>query len=226
MTQEGASTMRRTALAAVTAQSDRLANYPSCVVCGSSKLSESGGPGAHGHGVRRARAPLTRVLSQPVAGYASLRGEGSGVRRVRHAGPGSAPFDARGRSKLRRGPLPSDVDGTCLSRVRGGLREEDAGARPLGRARSAGARGRKLRWRFSGRGPAAGLAGRGVDVGDCVARFARSKGLDVHTGHLEERCFPSRRFDAVFIWSCFDQLLSPGSSSTRSTGSSTITAGC
>jgi protein-L-isoaspartate O-methyltransferase len=42
-----------------------------------------------------------------------------------------------------------------------------------------------------------------------VARFARSKGLDVHTGHLEERCFPSRRFDAVFIWSCFDQLPQP-----------------
>lgn len=37
----------------------------------------------------------------------------------------------------------------------------------------------------------------------------RAEGVDVQTGSLEERCFPSRRFDAVFVWSCFDRLPEP-----------------
>jgi SAM-dependent methyltransferase len=49
----------------------------------------------------------------------------------------------------------------------------------------------------------------GVDVGDCVTRFARSKGLEVHTGSLSDVRFPDRSFDAVFVWCCFEQLPHP-----------------
>ena len=71
-----------------------------------------------------------------------------------------------------------------------------------------------------------------LEVGSFVGGFLasarrrgwRAEGVDV--GRLEDRCYPSRRFDAVFVWSCFDQLPQPWSSSTRSIGSSTTTAGC
>jgi SAM-dependent methyltransferase len=49
----------------------------------------------------------------------------------------------------------------------------------------------------------------GVDVGACVTRFARSKGLDVRHARLVEARFPDKSFDAVFVWSCFDQLPRP-----------------
>jgi SAM-dependent methyltransferase len=54
-----------------------------------------------------------------------------------------------------------------------------------------------------------GWQARGIDVGDCVTRFARSKGLDARRGCLDEMRFFDRAFDAVFIWHCFDQLPEP-----------------
>ena len=55
----------------------------------------------------------------------------------------------------------------------------------------------------------AGWRATGVDVGGCVTRFAKSKGLDVRRGQLTDARFPDRSFDAVFVWSCFDQLPRP-----------------
>jgi SAM-dependent methyltransferase len=55
----------------------------------------------------------------------------------------------------------------------------------------------------------AGWRAEGIDVGRCVARFARSKGLEVHIADLTETHFPDRTFDAVFLWDCFDQLPRP-----------------
>ena len=49
----------------------------------------------------------------------------------------------------------------------------------------------------------------GVDVGECVTAFARSKGLDVRHGRLVDARFPEKSFDAVFVWSCFDQFPRP-----------------
>jgi SAM-dependent methyltransferase len=49
----------------------------------------------------------------------------------------------------------------------------------------------------------------GVDVGTCVVDFARLRGLEVTKGTLGDTGFPSRSFDAVFVWSCFDQLAEP-----------------
>ena len=49
----------------------------------------------------------------------------------------------------------------------------------------------------------------GVDVGTCVVDFARVRGLEVTKGTLGDARFPSRSFDAVFVWSCFDQLSEP-----------------
>jgi hypothetical protein len=54
-----------------------------------------------------------------------------------------------------------------------------------------------------------------LEVGSFVGGFLasarrrgwRAEGVDV--GRLEDRCYPSRRFDAVFVWSCFDQLPQP-----------------
>jgi SAM-dependent methyltransferase len=54
-----------------------------------------------------------------------------------------------------------------------------------------------------------GWQARGIDVGDCVTRFARSKGLDVQTGVLADAGFKPRSFDAVFVWFCFEQLHQP-----------------
>lgn len=49
----------------------------------------------------------------------------------------------------------------------------------------------------------------GVDVGERVSSFARSKGLRVQTGTLADAHFPDRTFSAVFVWVCFDQLPDP-----------------
>jgi SAM-dependent methyltransferase len=54
-----------------------------------------------------------------------------------------------------------------------------------------------------------GWQAEGVDVGRCVTRFARSRGLVVHTGGLIEAHLQERSFDAVFVWDCFDQLPRP-----------------
>jgi SAM-dependent methyltransferase len=55
----------------------------------------------------------------------------------------------------------------------------------------------------------AGWRATGVDVGECVTRFARSKGLDVRHGRVADARFPDASFDGVFVWSCFDQLPRP-----------------
>jgi SAM-dependent methyltransferase len=54
-----------------------------------------------------------------------------------------------------------------------------------------------------------GWRAQGVDVGECVTEFARDKGHDVRTGRLVDTAFSDRSFDAVFVWSCFDQLPEP-----------------
>lgn len=56
---------------------------------------------------------------------------------------------------------------------------------------------REVGWRFQG-----------VDVNEGTNRFARSLGFRVAGGTLEE-LDPGRRFDAVAIWNCFEQLPDP-----------------
>lgn len=62
---------------------------------------------------------------------------------------------------------------------------------------------REVGWRFEG-----------VDVNEVATRFARSRGMRVHLGTIEElagdRAFESR-FRAVAFWNCFDQLADPRS---------------
>lgn len=56
---------------------------------------------------------------------------------------------------------------------------------------------RRYGWRFEG-----------VDVNEGASRFARSRGLAVTIGTIDD--VPStRRFDAVAIWNCLDQLPDP-----------------
>jgi SAM-dependent methyltransferase len=54
-----------------------------------------------------------------------------------------------------------------------------------------------------------GWDAQGVDVGECVSNFARSKSLKVFTGTITQAGFPEEFFDAVFVWVCFDQLPDP-----------------
>ncbi len=54
-----------------------------------------------------------------------------------------------------------------------------------------------------------GWKAEGVDPGKDTSRFARSKGFTVHTAQLEECEFGNSRFDAVFIWNCFEQIENP-----------------
>lgn len=56
---------------------------------------------------------------------------------------------------------------------------------------------------------AQGWQAQGIDVGECVVAFSRSKGLDVRHGTLCGTRLPARSFDAVFVWFCFDQLPAP-----------------
>jgi SAM-dependent methyltransferase len=54
-----------------------------------------------------------------------------------------------------------------------------------------------------------GWEAEGVDVGQCVSDFARSRGFNVKTGTLVDAQFPDNSFDAVFIWLCFEMLPDP-----------------
>jgi SAM-dependent methyltransferase len=54
-----------------------------------------------------------------------------------------------------------------------------------------------------------GWRAEGVDVGKDTSRFAKSKGFMVHVAALDEVPFPSKVFDAVFIWNCFEQIENP-----------------
>ena len=56
---------------------------------------------------------------------------------------------------------------------------------------------RERGWRFEG-----------VDVNDAAAAFARDRGHQVTVGTIDA-VPPGRRFDAVTIWSCLDQLADP-----------------
>src|SRR5579875_765998 len=49
----------------------------------------------------------------------------------------------------------------------------------------------------------------GVDIGKDTARFARAKGFIIHNSELPACHFPENRFDAVFIWNCFEQIPDP-----------------
>jgi SAM-dependent methyltransferase len=56
---------------------------------------------------------------------------------------------------------------------------------------------RQSGWRFEG-----------VDINAATVRFARSKGFAVTEGTIDA-ILPTRRFDAVAIWNCLDQLADP-----------------
>jgi hypothetical protein len=45
----------------------------------------------------------------------------------------------------------------------------------------------------------------GIDVGRDTAGFARSKGLVTYRGTLQDCRFPTARFEAVFVWNCFER---------------------
>jgi ubiquinone/menaquinone biosynthesis C-methylase UbiE len=49
----------------------------------------------------------------------------------------------------------------------------------------------------------------GVDIGRDTTEFAAAKGYDVTTERFERLEFPAESFDAVFIWSCFEQMTNP-----------------
>jgi SAM-dependent methyltransferase len=49
----------------------------------------------------------------------------------------------------------------------------------------------------------------GLDVGRDTTAFARSQGLHVLRDTIEDARLPSREFDAVFIWNCFEQIPDP-----------------
>ena len=51
-----------------------------------------------------------------------------------------------------------------------------------------------------------GWSSEGVDVGKDTSRFAQSKGFIVHVAEIHECRFTQAKFDAVFIWNCFDQI--------------------
>lgn len=54
-----------------------------------------------------------------------------------------------------------------------------------------------------------GWRAEGVDVGKDTSRFAKSKGFDVHVCEIVDCHFPDAKFDAVFIWNCFEQIKDP-----------------
>ncbi len=65
---------------------------------------------------------------------------------------------------------------------------------------------REAGWRFEG-----------VDVNPQAARFVRARGFAVRPGSIEE--VPrGRRFDAVAIWNCFEQLPDPGAAARAARG--------
>lgn len=54
-----------------------------------------------------------------------------------------------------------------------------------------------------------GWRAEGVDVGKDTSRFARSKGFTVHGKEIGDCRFEDGRFDAIFIWNCFEQIVDP-----------------
>lgn len=52
----------------------------------------------------------------------------------------------------------------------------------------------------------------GLDVGADTSDFARANGLAVRREMVEDTRLPSRSFDAIFVWNCFEQLTDPGAS--------------
>lgn len=56
---------------------------------------------------------------------------------------------------------------------------------------------RERGWRFEG-----------VDINERATAFARSRGFQVHSGELDDVA-RDRRYDAIAIWNCFDQLAEP-----------------
>jgi SAM-dependent methyltransferase len=54
-----------------------------------------------------------------------------------------------------------------------------------------------------------GWEAEGVDIGEDTSRFARSRGLTVHTCDVSECRFPGESFDAVFVWNCYEQIEDP-----------------
>lgn len=49
----------------------------------------------------------------------------------------------------------------------------------------------------------------GIDIGRDTARFTRELGYEVTTERFERCTFERESFDAVFIWSCFEQMTEP-----------------
>lgn len=55
----------------------------------------------------------------------------------------------------------------------------------------------------------AGWRAIGVDVGEDVVTYARSRGLQVLQGQLPGLALPLASFDALFVWNCLDQVPEP-----------------
>jgi SAM-dependent methyltransferase len=49
-----------------------------------------------------------------------------------------------------------------------------------------------------------------LDVGNDTVQFARGRGFRVDRNVIEEASFSSGRFEAVFVWNCFEQIPDPG----------------
>jgi Methylase involved in ubiquinone/menaquinone biosynthesis len=49
----------------------------------------------------------------------------------------------------------------------------------------------------------------GLDICKDITNFVKAQGCSVHRAILEEAPLRGRRFDAVFIWNCFEQLPDP-----------------
>lgn len=50
----------------------------------------------------------------------------------------------------------------------------------------------------------------GVEVGKDTAEYVQSRGFRTHVGTLQDCRFAEARFDAVFVWNCFEQVERPG----------------
>jgi SAM-dependent methyltransferase len=204
--------------ALATAPTEQLAEYPACVVCGSLKLSELAGPDRMAmEAVHRER--LFRAMFPPeTPGYMLKdRAYPTQVYDARLLACEECGTLARDPHLSARGSLESYAQDAYHPRwMESSYREYEAAfdQRMPELVRWVGPNARVLEvgsfvGGFLASARRRGWRAEGVDIGGCVSRFARSKGLDVHTGRLEDRCYPSRRFDAVFVWSCFDQLPQP-----------------
>jgi len=195
-----------------------LARYPSCIVCGNARLSELAGTRQMATEARHREQVFRRLVPPETPGYM-----------LKDRAYPTQAYDARLVVCDRCGTLARDphlsAEGSADRYARDAYhpawlestyREFVAAfdARMPELVRWVGPTARVLEigsfvGGFLASAQKHGWRAEGVDVGQCVSRFARSKGLKVHEGSLEQTRFPDRTFDAVFVWFCFDQLAEP-----------------